>query len=153
MVLVGITFLNLNASISCQLPYTVFPLALVCGKEKKEDLNLKLEVLLEEIKDLSKKGFVKVNAKGNGPTNPLVMAFQKVKMFKEKEEEEKEGESCDDEKIFSYYHFVFDVVADLHSCWSIYNFGGFKSDYHYPYCLCKNAFERSKMNMNWPTWL
>ena len=153
MVLVGITFLNLNALISCQSLKTIFLLVFICGKEKKEDLNLKLGVLLKEIKDLSKKSFVKVNVKENEPTSPLVIAFQKIKMFKEKEEEEKEGESCDDKKIFSYYHFIFDVVADLHSCWSIYNFEEFKFNFYYLYYLCKNTFERSKINMNWPIWL
>ena len=53
---------------------------------------------------------------GNESTSSLIIAFRKVKIFEEKEEEEKKEESCDNKKIFSYYHFVFDVVADLYNC-------------------------------------
>ena len=123
-------------------------------ERKKKDLNLKLRVLLKEIKDLNKKGFMRVNAKEDEPTSSLVMAFQKVKIFEKKEEEEKKEISCNNEKIFSYYHFIFNIVADLYSCWSIYNYPkGFKFNYNYLYYLCKDAFERSKMNINWLIWL
>ena len=98
---------------------------------------------------MNKKEFVRVNVKKNKPISLLVIAFQKVKMFKEKKEKEKKGKSYNNKKTFFYYYFVFDIVTDLYSCWSIYNFGRFKFDYNCLYYFCKNILKRLKINMNW----
>ena len=103
---------------------------------------------MKKIKNLSKKEFVKVNVKKNKSISLLVIVFQKVKMFKKKEKKEKKRKNYNNKKTFFYYYFVFDVITDLHSCWSIYNFKRFKFNYNCLYCFCKNTFERSKINMN-----
>ena len=46
-------------------------------------------MLFEEMKDLSKKGFVKVNTKENELISSLVIVFQKIKIFEEKRKERK----------------------------------------------------------------
>jgi hypothetical protein len=50
------------------------------------------------------------------------------------------------------HFFKLVIVADLKTCWQVFNFGGFSSNSNCPYCKVVNAKERANHHRHWKTW-
>ena len=119
---VGIVPLDLPENqFRVQSPYSVFPIAIVPGKEK--DVKETLGRLWREVDALNKKGDLLM---------PILDTNGEVKRLRELRVE-------------------FIDVMDLSGVWDTYSFGGFNQTFNCPWCDVKRPTDRGRLGIEWKT--